>query len=316
MTMHRRYHIALLLAAAAHSLAAQDTPRKWGAAAREGERAGQQNIDARYAVASDVSVRLKGSVGTLRVIGWNRDSLVITGTLPKGMRFESSVGGNGTGPARGAKMYVESPNDELASGSVLELRVPMRARVWVASGTANVEATDIAGGLDINVIGGSVRVVSSPRELQVEAMDASVVVEGSPAWLRVKTATGDITLRGSSSDAALTTVSGTVRLAGGSLERARIETVTGAISFAADFAKGADVTFDSHSGPIDLAISPKANFDLNATSLTGNVVNQYDATRPTPGREGRGKNVVVSQGWETVRVMARTFKGTITVKRR
>ena len=119
---------------------------------------------------------------------WNADN------LPIGVQFGVSMGGDGKSPARGAKMYLESPNDDAASTGVLEIRVPARARVWVKCGTADVEARGMEGGLDIAVIGGKVRVQSSPRELQIEAMDASVAIDGTPAWLRAKTATGDITL--------------------------------------------------------------------------------------------------------------------------
>ncbi|MEO6446655.1 MAG: DUF4097 family beta strand repeat-containing protein [Gemmatimonadaceae bacterium] len=297
-------------------LAAQPPSGPFTDAPPRSEAPALQKVDRRYAIASDASIRFMGSVGTLRVIGWNRDSLAVTGTLPTGARLKVSVGPNTSGPARGAKMFIESPTDEMSAASTLELRVPTGARVWVKSGTANVEAREVTGGLDINVIGGSVRVVASPRELQVEAMDAAVVIEGSPGWTRVKTATGDITLTGSSGDAALTTVSGAVRLGGGSVERARVETVTGAIEFSSEFARGADVTLDTHSGSMDLGFSAKSSFDLNATSITGSVENTFDRTRPTPGREGRGQNVIVSQGWDTARVIARSFKGTIVVRRR
>lgn len=95
-----------------------------------------------------------------------------------------------------------------------------------------------------------------------------------------------------------------------------METVTGAIDFSSDFARGADVTLDTHSGGMTLAFGAKSSFDLNATSITGSVENKFDDTRPTPGREGRGQNVIVSQGWDTARVIARSFKGTIAVRRR
>jgi len=273
----------------------------------------QQVIDQRYAVAPDISFRVKGSIGTLRILGWAKDSLVITGSLPPAVRMELGIGGDGRTPARGAKMYLESPNDDAASTGVLEIRVPARARVWVKCGTADVEARGMDGGLDIAVIGGKVHVLSSPRELQVEAMDASVTIDGTPAWLRAKTATGDITLRGGSEDLALTTVSGTIRVEQGAVERTRLESVTGPIQLVGTIARGGDVTIDSHSGDIQLVLPRTGDFALTATSITGSVVNRFDTTRPAPGREGRGAELTLERGSESARLAVRSFKGTITI---
>lgn len=275
--------------------------------------AAQQTIDQRYAVAPDISFRVKGSIGTLRIVGWAKDSLVITGSLPPAVRMEMGIGGDGRSPARGAKMYLESPNDDAASTGVLEIRVPARARVWVKCGTADVEARGMEGGLDIAVIGGGVRVQSSPRELQIEAMDASVAIDGTPAWLRAKTATGDITLRGGSADLALTTVSGNIRVEQGAVERTRLESVTGPIQLLGAIARGGDVTIDSHSGNIQLVLPRTGDFALSASSITGAVENRFDSTRPVPGREGRGAELTLERGSESARVTVRSFKGTITI---
>lgn len=275
----------------------------------------QQKVDVRHAAAPELYFRVTGSVGVLRVIGWEKDSLVITGTLPKGVRMEMGIGEPHGAPARGAKMYLESPNDAVAAGGSLEIRVPARARVWVKSGTANVDVQGVSGGLDVNVIGGSVRIAASPRELQVEAMDAGVEITGTPAWLRAKTASGDIALRGGSTDLALTSVSGAIRMLDGTVERGRIETVTGAISFAATPARGADLVFDSHSGPIDLRLPGGGGFALHASSVTGAVKNAFDSARPIPGREGRGAELAFTRGSESSRITARSFKGTITLHR-
>lgn len=275
----------------------------------------QQKVNLRHAAAADVYVRLTGSIGTLRIVGWDRDSVVVTGTIPAGMRMDGGAGGDGRTPTRGVKLYFESASDAVSSAAVLELHVPRTGRVWVKSGTANVEARDVTGGLDINVIGGSIQVAASPRELQVEAMDAAVVIDGSPAWLRAKTAAGDITLRGGSTDLAMTSVSGALRVEGGSVERARLQTVTGAIHFAATPAGAGTLDFDSHSGMIDLLLPPSNGFSLLASSITGEVVNRFDRTRPTTGREGRGAELALEAGNASARITARTFKGTITVRR-
>jgi DUF4097 and DUF4098 domain-containing protein YvlB len=275
--------------------------------------AGQQKIDVRRAVTKDVYVRLNGAFSSLRVTGWEKDSLVMTGSLPKGARFEPAMGGAGGAPVTGVKFYIEGPATTNASASV-ELFVPVGATVWAKSGSATIDVTGITGGLDLNIVGGSVTVNGNPRELNIESMDGKVNVAGAPTWMRAKTATGDVTIRGSCTDLGITTVSGTVTIRDGSFERSRVESVTGNITFGAGVPRAGSLLIDSHSGTIELQIG-KASLDIDATTITGSITNSVTTRRPTPGREGRGEELTLSLGTGDARATLRSFKGNIRLIR-
>ena len=70
-----------------------------------------------------------------------------------------------------------------------------------------------------------------PARLDDRFIVRDIHVAGSPSWLRAKTATGSITFQGASSDVGLSTVSGPIKVDGGIFERAKLETVTGDITF-------------------------------------------------------------------------------------
>jgi DUF4097 and DUF4098 domain-containing protein YvlB len=272
----------------------------------------QQKVDVRHAAAPDIAVRIAGAFGKLRIVGWTKDSVTVTGVLPKEARLEAYFGGTGAQPAKGAKMYVEAPNDLSVSASgVLELHVPVKARVWAKSGSAEIVVESITGGLDLNIVGGSVHVTGSPRELNVESMDGAITVDGSPEWVRLKTAAGDIVMAGGSTDAAFTSVSGAIRVSDGMLDRTRFETVTGSITFAGDVARGGSFTFDTHSGSIDVRLNPTAGVEIDAASIAGTIESQFRDRRPTPGREGRGQEFVTSLGGGGARLIIRSYKSNI-----
>src|SRR5207247_341121 len=128
-------------------------------------------------------------------------------------------------------------------------------------------------------------------ELTIESMDGTVTVEGTPAWLRLKTASGDIVFSGGSEDAGLTTVSGTIRVPSGRFERARIESVTGAVDFAGDVARGGSIDIDTHSGAIDLRMPRKVAADFDIASVAGTIENGITKRPAVPGREGRGQEI-------------------------
>ena len=273
-------------------------------------------IERRGSVAHDASIRIYGAISSLRIIGWERDSLVITGTMPAGWRFDGGMGSRMTGPSRGAKFYVDAGTDTYPTAAALELRVPSRARVWAKSGSADVEVSGVTGGLDLNIVGGSVTVTSTPRELNIESMDGDVRVQAGASWLRVKTATGSIDVRGGSEDAGLSTVSGTIRVADGRYERAKLETVTGDVDYAGDIGYKGSVDITTHSGRVDLRLPPKPSIELDAATVTGTIENGVTRSAPIPGREGRGMELGFSSGNGDTHVVVRSFKGNVALKPR
>ena len=273
-------------------------------------------IERRAGVTADASIRLGGAISSLRIVGWDRDSLVITGTVPMGWLFDGGIAKVESGPGRGAKYFVEAPSDGYVEGADLEVRMPARARFWAKSGSANIAVSGVTGGLDLNIVGGSVTVSSTPRELNIESMDGNVRVLAGASWLRVKTATGDIYVQGGSEDAGLSTVSGLVHVAGGRYERAKLETVTGDIVYAGDIGYKGSVDLTTHSGRIDLNLPPKPNLELDAATVTGTIENGVTSSRPRAGREGRGMELGFSSGTGDTRLIVRSFKGNIALKPR
>jgi hypothetical protein len=297
--MRRLPSIALALAAALLPLAL-------------GAQGRTRRVDVRRAVTPTVSVRLTGSFALLRVVGWAHDSVVITGTVPADARFESGFGGRAGEPAAGMKAFLELSDrkEPSAPTAELEMRVPERARVWIKAGSASLDVSGVRGGLDLAIVGGSIRVAGAPAELRADAMDGSILVVGTPRWLRAKTASGDIVVRGGSDDVALSTVSGSVRIADGRYERVRLESVAGPMSFAGELARGATLDADTHGGTVTIVQSPKVPVDYDLSSIAGRIENGWGAPSPVAGREGRGTQLAFSTG-AGGRVTVRSFKGTV-----
>ena len=268
----------------------------------------QQAVETRRAVTATASVRISGTFAELRIRGWDKDSVVITGTAPNDAHFAGGVLAPAGGPSPGAKFYLESPTGVPAG--TLEMRVPAGARVWAKAGSARIDAEGVTGGLDLNVIGGSVHVTGSPRELTVEAMDGTITVEGAPPWARLKTASGNIVLGTGSEDAAVTTVSGEIYVAG-RYERVRISSVTGPVAFNGDVVRGGSLDVDTHSGTIDLRLSPKLSADVDIATISGRIENTFNKRAPIAGREGRGQELAFMAGNGGARIYARSFKGNV-----
>jgi DUF4097 and DUF4098 domain-containing protein YvlB len=255
------------------------------------------------------ALRIANMVGSVVVHGWNKDTVMVRGTLGAGDTF--FMGGGYTG----AKMFVEATNDRDPKPTQLEVWVPSRVRLWIKTATASIDVSDVTGGLDLYVVSGTIDVRGNPRELNAEAIDGDIHVIGSPSWLRAKTATGTITFQGASSDVGLSTVSGPIKVEGGVFERTKIETVTGNITFAGKLDRGGTFDFDTHSGNIEIGIPQKMGASISAVTIAGTITNNLSVNAPIPGRFGRGAELRMEPSGGGARVSVRTFKGPITFRR-
>ena len=269
----------------------------------------QQTIDRRHAVSPTASIRLTAvsQETVLRVIGWDRDSVVLTGQVGATARVDGGVAGNRSG----AKLFVESPASGTATPARLELRVPARSRVWVKLGSGDVEVTSVQGAVDVNIVSGSIGVTGDLRELNAEAMDGTITVDGRADWLRAKTAGGDVTIDGGGDDIGLTSVSGAIVLRGGPVTRARIETVTGDVTVVGAIAQRGQLTVDSHSGRVEYRLSKASGADIEVVTVNGTVTNQLNAQRPLPGMGARGQELGTSVAGGGRSITIRTFKGSV-----
>lgn len=271
----------------------------------------QQKLMLGHGAAPNVSVSLFAAVGDIRVVGWDKDSVELSGVVPKGVKADLH-GGAPVERSKGLKMFIEAPEQSGREGKIV-LRLPYGARLWLKTGSADLEVTGVTGSLDLNVVGGSITVHGNPKEVRAESMDGSVTIDGAPAWLRAKTATGDITMHGGA-DVGASTISGTIRTSGGEVERAKLESTTGTISFASALARSASVELETHSGPIDILMQPRADVEFDVATITGAIDNQWSRTRPVAGREGRGMTLQTTTGMGGGRIVARSFKGTVQLR--
>lgn len=272
----------------------------------------QQKIQLGHATSPTVSVRLIATVGDVWVVGWDRDSVDLKGTIPDGAQFGMAAGAS-LERSNGIKAYVEAPPKGTEGDGRLLLHVPRNARVWVKTGSADIDVTGITGGLDLNVVGGSITVRGNPKEVRAESMDGDIELDGAPEWLRAKTATGNITMHGGQ-DVGASTISGTIRSVGGEVERAKFESTTGNISFTTGLVRAASIEFETHSGGVDLELPYKIAMELDVSTIAGTIENRWTKARPAPGRENRGATLVTSAGQGGGKITVRSFKGTVVVK--
>jgi hypothetical protein len=279
--------------------------------------AAQVPVDERWPLAPGGSVRILNAFGRIRVVGWDADSLAVSGRLERGAgRFFAA------GDGRVRKVGVDLPPGERVGGSAeLEVRVPRRATVWAKSATADIDVTGVDGTLDLNSVGGTIHVTGTPQDVTAETMDGNVEVVGGTGRARVKTVSGDILLRGASEDLGASTLSGTidVRAAGwqrGStgVQRGRFESVTGDIRFEGDLSRGGALDLESQSGKVDVRLASGTVADFDLLSIGGTITNTLTPATAERRPAGIGAELKFSTGTGGAQVTVRSFKGRIVLE--
>lgn len=263
----------------------------------------QQKIDRRLPLDANGMFKFFVSAGTVRVVGWDVDSIVVTGTISAKSQF--FLGGG----RQGVKGGVEG--EGVAAMADLTVRVPRRARLWIRGGEADVRVEGTSGPLDCGSASGDVLIKGSASEITAETMGGNLVVQASPEYLRLKTATGRVEFTGGSEDGAVATVSGRVAVRGGGFtRRGRIETVTGDVRYEGGIGAGGALAVDTHAGHVDLVLPRSANATLMVTAAVSDLFGLRSMADPAraPGP------VVQELGGATsgATITVRTFKGRVT----
>jgi DUF4097 and DUF4098 domain-containing protein YvlB len=268
----------------------------------------QTRIDRGFRLDKTGSFRIYSLAGSIRIVGWARDSVHVRGSVAKGDEFRMG------GSPSGGKSFVENADERNPKNATLEVFVPSRAKIWVKTASASVTVSGFLGSLDVYTVSGAISVTGNPDDVNAEAIDGNIKLSGSPRFVRAKSASGRVDFSGTCDDATLSTVSGAVVVDGGTFERGRIESVTGPIRFDGSVASGGSVVFDTHSGNTELSIPSGAGADIQLITIAGKIVNSLTSSRPTPGRYGRGAELNTTNGDGGAQLTAKSFKGNIILK--
>lgn len=304
----------------------------------------QQRIDERIATSPTGTVEVVNTSGSVRVVGWNRNEIRVTGTLGEGTeRLQISPEGDRTTvrvvlPRRGRNVQ----------SSDLEVRVPARKNVVVRTVSAGVRVSDVQESVEARSVSGAVDVSGRPRDVialsrsgavvvaantgsvQAESTSGAVQVRGNASRgveassvsgavdvsavtpeVRAKSVSGAVRVRDARGRVTVSTVSGRAAVEGRGLESGSVETVTGNVRMAATPTRTGTVRLQSHSGNVELALPRGTPADFDVSSFSGRIDNALGPAAEQTGRGGRGQEVRFATGQGGARIAVRTFSGDV-----
>lgn len=270
-------------------------------------RGGEEKFLRGWPLDPDGGIRIHNHLGTVRLIGWSRDSVAVRGTVGRGGSFF------GGGTRRGIKFGVETSGGQDATPTTLVAYVPRGATVVLRGASTDIVVEGLTGSVDVSCVTGQVSITGDPSELVAEAMEGGLVISGNPGVLRAKTASASLRWTGTAQEATLGSVSGRVELLLGPIGRARIETISGDVVFDAALRSNADIVIESHSGSV-VVRSPAGiptRISVDAAQVSGDGIltsSGFEGGKRQPPRMidvGVGKGAAAGAA-----ITVRSFKGT------
>jgi DUF4097 and DUF4098 domain-containing protein YvlB len=267
--------------------------------------------EARRPAASDALVEIENPAGSVRVIGWSKGEVAVTGSL--GRRAELAL----TGPPHRIHVEVEVAGNPHATTSDIEVHVPAGSRVSIESFASSITVSEVTGPVTAETVNGAISVSGSVKEVSVESVNGAVDVSGAPTRVHAGTVNGALTVRGARGDLEANTVNGELRVVGGGpFDRAHLESVSGAIRFEGDLTPHADLQAQTVSGEVELLLPAKTGADFTVSTFSGDINSDFGTAVYRPGRHSPQKELTFSTGGGGAKIAVETLSGSISLRKR
>ena len=191
-------------------------------------------------------VEIENIAGQVRVRGWDRDEVSLTGTLGPGQRLDVNESAD---RLQFEVVYPRSSRN--GNGAQLELRVPRGAvlQAEVVSADLDVDQIDLAR-LQLKSVSGEVVAAGRAKEARLESVSGDVRSTVATTRLNLSTVSGEIAApSGASGQVSAESVSGDISLSTGQVAQLRAQSVSGTTGLkVAGLAPGGSIAAESVSG--------------------------------------------------------------------
>lgn len=302
----------------------------------------QRQVNARQEAspAGRVEVELNG--GSLRVVGWSRGEVQVTGTLARPSdRLEVDGGG------RMVEVRVQGARGR-AGPAHLEIRVPAGSTLELTAHDAPITVSGITGAVEATAHSGAVVIQGNPRRVEVLAHSGAVTLDGQTDNLSVtamsgavrvtgavrqraeiQAMSGSVELLGPVNEARVNALSGGVRVANAT-GRVQVEAVSGNVNVTGTRLRGDVKTVagnvvvtgtlggalevESHAGNVELRLPASTAAEVQVATFNGRLQSDFGGAREHRGPGVRERHVSIGRGGPAVTIT--TFSGDVKLTRR
>jgi len=203
-----------------------------------------RTIDETVPATAGGEVELELVAGNVKVVGWDRDEVSVTGTVGDEVEDVDISSGGGS-------VSIEIELEERDEHSMKDISTDLEIRIPRGS---SFEVEMVAGELTIEGITGTV---------EVEAVSVEVTIDGSMREVSVATVSGRVLVKSDEP-----------------LREGEFESVSGTIEVRAALDGGGDFSFETVSGNVELYLPSHTSADFDIETFSGKIENQLTSDMP------------------------------------
>jgi DUF4097 and DUF4098 domain-containing protein YvlB len=253
-----------------------------------------------FSVEGKPVVTVQNATGRIQVKAWDKQEVMVVGqhasnnvevdTKQAGNRIEVLTQATGTNPA---------PEDFATD---YELSVPTESELQVRTNSGNVMVESVHG------------------DMSFDTVAADLALQDVEGYLVIKSIGGSLACTRCAGRLDATSISGNFQLLQPMMDNVRVQTSSGNILFDGSFLSRGIYVLKNYSGTIEVRFSSNDSFDVSATSLYGNVMNQApvvpDKRSMQAPRYSMAKSLFGSLNEGHAKVELSSFSGTIKILKR
>jgi DUF4097 and DUF4098 domain-containing protein YvlB len=257
-------------------------------------------MERHFPVQTKPMVTVRNASGRIQVKAWSKNEVQVAWINAGGKALvETEKAGNRIEIA--THMVSEKASAEDVKTD-FEITVPVDTELSVRTDSGNVTVDSVHGDMTFDTVGAS---------LQLSDVDGYMVI---------KTIDGSLLCTRCAGKLEATSISGNMQMIQPTLDSVRVQTSSGNILFDGSFLNRGVYIMKNFSGSIEVHFSSTDSFDVNATSLKGNVINQASFKPDTHGShhpEAKyGQSLFGTMNDGHAKVELSSFSGTIKILKR
>jgi DUF4097 and DUF4098 domain-containing protein YvlB len=257
-------------------------------------------IEKHFAVQSKPKITVRNSSGRIQVKAWTKQEVQVAWTSANGKTaVETEQAGNRIEVAR--LMYEDGAAAD-DSKTDFEITVPIESELSVRTDSGNVTVDSVHGDMTFDTVGANLQLSDVNGYMVVKTIDGSLVCNRCSGKLEANS------------------ISGNVQMIQPALDSVRVQTSSGNIFFDGSFLSRGIYIMKNFSGTIEVHFSSNDSFDVNASSLKGDVINQATFkpdTHGTPHAASKwGHSLFGTMNDGRAKVELSSFSGTIKILQR
>lgn len=210
--------------------------------------------------------------------------------------------------ARPAEMIVEPEGNATESESLIELTVPIAARLKARALHGVIRVRDLRGTVEVGSESGNILVSDVAGEVHLSSVSGTIVATRVTGAVDITSVEGDVVLEEAKGNLSIATVSGDVKLRNAAASFVRAQSTDGDLRYTGTIEPRGAYTFSTHSGDVQLSVPSTVNADITIATWSGSVESEFVMAAPLSGRPFTFR---VGSGGAQVKL--ETFSGEISI---